>query len=143
MIPRSATRTRRIVGFSGTFVYSDGRWDGDANEDRYLAIDIQDSDIATVDYRAAGDGGRFYLGFQPSEYFEDPDASEPIDVGEEASRFAAWSQHHLGATATAADLRQLLAEVGDEPEEDFAEETVARLLGLLGLPIPDGLPAPK
>jgi hypothetical protein len=38
------------VGFSGTFVYSDGRWNGDATDDRYLAIDIPDSDIATVDY---------------------------------------------------------------------------------------------
>lgn len=130
------------MGFSGTFVFSDGHWNGNTTEDRYLAIDIQDSDIATVDYRADGEGGRFYLGFQPSDYFEDPSASEPIDVGEEASRFAAWAQEHLGATASDADLRPLLAEVGDEPEEDFVEETVARLLGLLGLPIPDGLPAP-
>jgi hypothetical protein len=120
------------MGYFGNFVYSDGRWAAEPAADCYLATDVHDSDIATVDYHAEGAGGRFYLGFQPSDYFEDPGASEPIDVGQEASRFAAWAQDHLGATASAADLRPLLAEVGDEPEEDFVEETVARSSAFLG-----------
>ena len=131
-----------VVGYFGNFVYSDGRWAAETAADCYLAIDIHDSDIATVDYHAGGAGGRFYLGFQPREYFEDPHASEPIDLDDEASRFAAWAQTNLGVEIKASDMRPFLAEIGDEPEDDFVEETVARFLDALGLPRPDELPEP-
>ncbi len=29
----------------------------------------------------------------------------------------------------------------DEPEDDFVEETVDRLLDLVGLPLPEGMPS--
>lgn len=55
------------MGFFGPFVYSEGGWRDEAVGDEYLAIDIHDSDIATVEYRPAPGEGCFYLGFQPRD----------------------------------------------------------------------------
>ena len=128
------------MGLFAKFVYSNGQWGGDATGDQYLAIDIHDSDVATIDYRPATGQGRFYLGFQPRDYFGEPDASAPIDAGEEASLFAGWAEQVLGVEVTAAELRPLLADAGEEdPDDAFVEDTVERLVTLLGLPVPPGL----
>ena len=46
-------------GFFGKLVYSDGAWGDGPGDGAFLAIDIHDSDIATVDFRSAGSAGRF------------------------------------------------------------------------------------
>jgi hypothetical protein len=130
------------VGFFGRFVYSEGQWREDAVGDEYLAIQIHDSDVATVDYRSAARQGRFYLGFQPRDYFEDPAASEPVDIDGEASRLALWAREVLGVSVTPAEIQPLLARAGqEEPDDAFVDETVERLLRLLDLPLPDELEA--
>ncbi|GAA4757523.1 hypothetical protein GCM10023328_46740 [Modestobacter marinus] len=44
------------MGLFGTFADSDGAWTTpDARREPYPVIDVHDSDIATVDYRPAGD----------------------------------------------------------------------------------------
>ena len=55
-------------------------------------ISVHDSDIATVGYRPSECAtGRFYLGFQPRDYFEDPTASDPVDLRAEAECFSVWA----------------------------------------------------
>jgi hypothetical protein len=119
------------MGFFGTFEYGGGS----------LVIDVHDSDFATVDYRSAAGEGRCYLGFQPRDYFEDPTASDDVDLDREAAGLAGWARETLGVEVAATQIRPLLAEAGTvEPADDFVEETVARLLRLLQLPVPDELP---
>ena len=129
------------VGYFGTFIYRDGEWQDRAGGTSELVVDIHDSDIATVDYRPAPPGlGRFYLGYQPRDYFEDPDASRLLDVPAEVDGFLAWAEETLGRAPQSEDVRQLVAEDGDTvPEDDFVEDTVARLIQLLGLPLPAAL----
>jgi hypothetical protein len=119
--------------------YSDGEWragDEDATGE-FLVIDIHDSDIATVDHAPATAAGRFYLGYQPRTYFENPDASEPVDNEAEAASFAAWAREVLGVEVAAADVLPLLAVEGEiDARDDFVEETVSELLKLVGLPVP-------
>ena len=124
-----------------TYVYGDGSWGGDAAAIPSLTIEVQDGDIATVDYRPAPDGlGRFYLGFQPRDFFDDPAESDPVDLAAEAEAFAEWSLLVGAVDVEAKHVRRLLAEAHvDEPEDTFVEETVERLVRLVGLPIPDGL----
>lgn len=129
------------MGFFGRFVYSDGAWRDDPAAEAFLAIDIHDSDIATVDFRPATAAGRFYLGFQPRDYWEDPDASDPVDADSEAAGLSSWAHEVLGVSVPAEQIRPLLAEDGvEEPDDDFVEETVMRLIQLLRLPLPEGLP---
>src|SRR3954470_24732745 len=68
------------MGLLGTFAYSAGRWStGRPTAVPFLLIDVHDSRVATVDYRAAdATGGRFFLGYEPRIYFEEPDASAPL-----------------------------------------------------------------
>jgi hypothetical protein len=130
------------VGFFGKFVYSDGRWSDVASRSTYLSVEVHDSDIATVIYAPAGPSqGRFYLGFQPRDYFEDPSASDPVDRDAEAAGITTWAKRILGAEVEVEAVRPLLAGDGViEPEDDFVEITVERMLTLLNLPIPAGFP---
>jgi hypothetical protein len=129
------------VGYFGTFIYSDGEWRDRADGTPELVVDIHDSDIATVDYRPAPPGlGRFYLGIQPRDYFEDPDASRPVDVPAEVDGFVGWARRTLGRAPHPEDVRDLVAETGGTvPDDDFVEDTAAHLIRLLGLPLPPAL----
>jgi hypothetical protein len=128
------------VGYFGTFIYRDGEWRDRGGDDAELVVDIHDSDIATIDYRPAPPGlGRFYLGVQPRDYFADPDASRPLDVPAEVEGFVGWAERTLGRAPRADDVRELVAEDGAALPDDFVEDTAARLLALLGLPLPPAL----
>jgi hypothetical protein len=129
------------MGFSATWVFADGGWSQAAPASGpYLVVEIHDSDIATVDYAPSDGAGRFHLGFQPRDYFEDPDASERYDLDAEATAFVTWARKVHGADVEVGHIRSLLAEDGEEePDDAFVEETVVRLLKLLGLPLPGDL----
>ena len=128
------------MGFFGKFAYSAGRWStGGPTAVPFLLIDVHDSDVATVDYRAAdASGGRFFLGYEPRIYFEEPDGADPVDVRAEAEGFSRWVRDAEGRDVDPAEVRTLLASpAGTAPEDETVEETVVRLLGLAGLPLPD------
>jgi len=128
------------VGYFGRLAYSDGRWSsGRPTAVPFLLIDVHDSDIATVDYRAAdATGGRFFLGYEPRIYFEEPDAGAPVDTRAEAEGFARWVQDASGTDVDPAEVQRLMASPdGAPPEDDVVEETVERLLTLAGLPLPE------
>jgi hypothetical protein len=132
------------MGFFGTFVYADGVWNQDNDAPptgASLRVDIHDGDFAQIDYWPAETGlGRFYLGYEPAIYFEDPSASRPVDTQAEAEGFSAWVEHVGGPHLAPEVILPLLADPdGAEPEEVFAEDTVVKLLGLAGLPMPDAL----
>jgi hypothetical protein len=105
----------------------------------FLLLDVHDSDIATIDYRAAdATGGRFFLGYEPRVYFEEPDAAAPVDPQAEAEGFARWVREAEGRDVDPADVVQLMASPdGAPPPHDSVEEAVELLLGLAGLPLPD------
>jgi hypothetical protein len=128
------------VGFFGKFAYSAGRWStGAPTAVPFLLIDVHDSDVATVDYRAAdASGGRFFLGYEPRVYFEEPDAAAPVDTATEAEGFTRWVREAAGREVDPADVQGLMASPdGAPPKDDFVEETVERLLELAGLPAPE------
>jgi hypothetical protein len=128
------------VGLFGKFAYSDGRWSTDGpTAVPFLLVDIHDSDVATVDYRAAdASGGRFFLGYEPRFYFDERDAAAPVDTAAEAEGFSRWVREVSGVEVEPADVRRLMASPdGEPPEDDFAEDTVARLMKLAGLPAPE------
>jgi hypothetical protein len=129
------------MGFFGTFTYNAGEWAPAPVGHEWLRVDIHDSDIATIEYSpAAPQRGRFYLGFQPRDYFQDPLASQPVDNDAEASAFVHWAASTLGVRVTDDQVRSLLADAGAEDANDlFVEDTVRRLLALLGLPLPQDL----
>ena len=129
------------MGYFGTFIYRDGEWRDHGGGERELVVDIHDSDIATVDYRPAPPGrGRFYLGYQPRAYFDDPEASKPVDVPAEVDGFLGWAADTLGVTPSAEDVRELVADAdAGPPPDDFVEDSAARLILLLGLPLPPAL----
>ncbi len=122
----------------GKFAYSAGRWSTDGpTAVPFLLVDVHDSNIATVDYRAAdASGGRFFLGYEPRVYFEEPDAGAPVDVDAEAEGFARWLRDAAGREVEPAEVRRLMAAPDGAPPEDVVvEETVTRLLTLAGLPL--------
>ena len=129
------------MGYFGTFIYRAGEWRERADGTPELVVDIHDSDIATVDYRPVPPGlVSFYLGVQPRHYFADPDASRPMDVPAEVDGFVSWASRTLGRAPHPEDVRGLVAENGSTvPDDDFVEDTVARLVQLLGLPLPPAL----
>jgi hypothetical protein len=129
------------MGFSGEFLYGDGGWRDEVPEDEWLSISVHDSDIATVEHRRrSGEEGRFYLGFQPRDYFEDGDASEPVDLDAQAQSFAAWVKEVAGADVGPDRIRALMAsDDEDEKQDTWVEDTVKRLLELAGLPQPPEL----
>lgn len=125
------------MGLFGKFAYSDGRWSrGGPTAVPFLLLDVHDSRIATVDHRRAdAGGGRFFLGYEPRMYFEEPDASPPVDVDAEAEGFAAWAKEATGTDLDPADVRRLLASTsGVPPTDEVVELTVDRLVALAGLP---------
>jgi len=126
---------------NGTFVYGGGAWGGDAADEPSLSIEVQDGDIATVDYSPAPQGlGRFYLGFQPRDFFDDPAESAPVDLAAESEAFAEWALLVGAVDVEAKHVRRLLAEAHvDEPVDTFVEETAQRLVRLVGLAVPEGL----
>lgn len=128
------------MGLFGKFAYSAGRWStGAPTAVPFLLVDVHDSDIATVDYRAAdASGGRFFLGYEPRIYFDEPDAATPIDVAAEAQGFARWVHETTGADVDPAAVADLMAAPdGAPPRDEVVEESVERLLALAGLPLPD------
>ena len=130
------------MGYFGTFIFRDGQWQQrSSGAGPELVVDVHDSDIATIDYRPAPPGlGRFYLGYQPRDFFADPEASQPVDVPAEVDAFVGWAAQTLGRAPEADALRPLVAEDGaGEPEDEVVEDTVVRLLDLLGLPVPQEL----
>ncbi len=129
------------MGLFLTKTFSGGAWtDDDVSEAPSLRIDIHDSDIATVAYSRADGQGLVYLGFQPRDYFEDPGASAPVDIDDQARGLSAWSREATGADVDVAAVRALLAEEGiEDPLDDFVEETVVRLLAVLNIPNPPEL----
>lgn len=125
------------MGLFGKFAYSAGRWStGAPTAVPFLLVDVHDSGIATVDYRAAdASGGRFFLGYEPRIYFDEPDVAPPVDTGAEAEGFAAWARDAEGQVLDPADVRRLMASPdGAPPEDETVEQTVDRLLALAGLP---------
>jgi len=128
------------VGLFGKFAYSAGRWTrGGPTAVPFLLLDVHDSDVATIDYRAAdASGGRFFLGYEPRVYFEEPDAAAPVDTHAEAEGFARWVREAEGRDVDPAEVQRLMAAPdGAPPTDDVVEETVERLLALAGLPLPD------
>ncbi len=128
------------MGYFGKLAYSDGRWStGGPTAVPFLLVDVHDSDIATVDYRAAdASGGRFFLGYEPRIYFEEPDAGAPVDTRAEAEGFARWIRDTAGTDIDPAEVQRLMASPdGAPPGDEVVERTVERLLVLAGLPLPD------
>jgi hypothetical protein len=125
------------VGRFARFAWSDGRWSGGRpTAVPFLLVDVHDSDIATVDYRFAdASGGRFFLGYEPRVYFEEPDAAPPADPDAEAQGFARWAREAADREVDPADVAPLMAVPdGAPPADDTVEETVDRLVELVGLP---------
>jgi hypothetical protein len=130
------------VGLFGKFAYSAGRWSTNGpTAVPFLLVDVHDSGVATVDYRCAdASGGRFFLGYEPRFYFDDPGAGSPVDTAAEAAGFAGWAREATGTEIDPADVLRLMASPeGAPPPADVAvvEETVERLLALARLPAPD------
>ncbi|RBY84983.1 hypothetical protein [Blastococcus sp. TF02A-30] len=125
------------MGLFGKFAYSDGRWStGGPTAVPFLLVDVHDSGIATVDYRLAdASGGRFYLGYEPRVYFDEPEAAPPVDTAAEAEGFARWVREASGREVDPAEARQLMAASdGAPPTDEVVELTVDRLAELAGLP---------
>jgi hypothetical protein len=125
------------VGFFGKFAYSAGRWStGAPTAVPFLLIDVHDSDLATVDYRSAdASGGRFFLGYEPRIYFDEPEAADPVDTAAEAEGFTRWITDAEGPDVDPGDVQRLLAAPdGTPPDDEVVELTVDRLLVLAGLP---------
>ncbi len=132
------------MGFFGEFLYADGSWGAEARAEPFMAIQVDDSAIATIDYAPAADGasGRCFLGFEPRNYYEDPTQSEPVDTSAEARGLAAWARAVTGADVAPRRIKRMLASSkGKDPRDDFVEDTLVRLLRALGLPVPEGLAA--
>ena len=128
------------MGLFGKFAYSAGRWSTEGpTAVPFLLLDIHDSDVATVDYRAAdATGGRFFLGYEPRFYFDEQDSAAPVDTAAEAEGFTRWVLESEGKAVDAAEVQQLMASPeGAPPEDDVVEDTVLRLVALAGLPAPD------
>jgi hypothetical protein len=64
-----------------------------------------------------------------------------VDTDAEAHGFAHWTRLVTGHAIDPRDVTALLAADDEdaEPEDLFVEETVARLLQLAGLPVPEDL----
>lgn len=129
------------MGSFGKYAYSEGRWTTDGpTAVPFLLVDIHDSRIATIDYRAAdASGGRFFLGYEPRFYFDEPDAGHPVDTAAESQGFTAWVKDVTGTDVDPTAVAQFLAPTQDgvAPADENVETTVERLLTLAGLPVPD------
>jgi hypothetical protein len=105
----------------------------------FLLVDVHDSDLATVDYRLAdASGGRFFLGWEPRFYFDEPDSAAAVDTRTEAEGFARWAREATGTALDPDEAQRLMASPGGVPPAgDFVEETVEKLAALAGLPAID------
>lgn len=130
--------------------HSDGQWkESEPVSEPYLYLDVHDGDIATVEYRPAGTAtGRFFLGVEPRHYFEDDSASAPVNREAEAEGFSRWLREVHGRDVDSAAVLALMApdeeaddESDDEDEDASVEDTLDRLLDLIGLPLPEGMPS--
>ena len=126
------------LGNFETSVFASGGWKNGESSDWQLRISVHDSSFAAVDYRLDSVvAGRFYLGFQPRDYFEDPSARDPVDLAVESSRFSRWASIVLGTEVDPSDLLSMMAaEDIAEPADVFVEDTVVRLLDRLRMPLP-------
>ncbi|KTR39681.1 hypothetical protein NS263_09735 [Curtobacterium oceanosedimentum] len=137
------------MGMSATFTFADQRWSVDEEEiadpgahpEPFFSASVHDSDLVTVAYEPGPPaGGLVYLGFQPRDYFDDPDESDDVDLDVQADGLARWAAAVTGSSVAAAAIRPLLAEaVVEDPVDDFAEDTLQKLISLLGLPVPGEL----
>lgn len=130
------------MGYFADLVFAGGAWGAQSRSEPFIALQIEDSDIAVVDYALVppGASGRCYLGFEPRHYYEDSSASQPVDTAAEAWGLAEWARVATGANVNASTIQKLLASPkGKDPDDDFVEDTVARLLPVLGLPLPPDL----
>ena len=128
------------MGLFGKFAYSAARWSrGGPTAVPFLLLDVHDSDIATVDYRFAdASGGRFFLGYEPRIYFEEPDGADPVDTRAEAEGFVRWAKEAADADVETEDVERLMASPeGAPPGDESVELTVEKLLALAGLPLPE------
>ena len=74
------------------------------------------------------------------DYFENPDASAPVDLVAESESFSAWAAAVADVDVPAEELRAFMAvEAVEEPDDTFVEDTVVRLLGRLNIPLPEWL----
>lgn len=130
------------MGYFGVHLHTGGGWREDpAPGAPFLRVEIHDSDLAIVSFWSSGAAGLFYLGFQPSDYFQDPAASRAVDNDTETAAFVTWARDVHGVTVDPGAVRPFLAEAGtrEEPVDVFVEATLARLLQLLRLPLPSEL----
>lgn len=106
-----------------------------------LRVSVHDCDIATIEYQSSGSAtGRFYLGFQPRDYFDDPANHDLVDLTAESEGFSQWAAIVLGKEIAPPEVRAVMAEDDvDEPEDVFVEDTVTRLLTRLDIPLPPRL----
>jgi hypothetical protein len=128
------------VGYSGQLAYSNGSWTvGRPTAVPFLLVDVHDSRVATVDYRAAdASGGRFHLGYEPRFYFEEPGAGTPVDTRAEAEGFVRWAKEAADADVEPGDVEPLMASPeGAPPADESVELTLEKLLALAGLPPPE------
>jgi hypothetical protein len=147
------------MGFSGTYVYSDGTWTAQERGQRpevaepWLMVEVHDSDYTTVTHSPAEPGtGAVRLGRTPGE-----DETSQVDIERAAAGLATWwagLRGSGGEEETAAKRRQIAAylaadpgadepKAGDggeqDPAEAFAELKTTRFLVALDLPVPGGL----
>ena len=125
-------------GGEGHWFWSGGSWHGERTAEPSIELRVFDGDIGILVLRPppADTRGLLYVGADPNEYFSD--GSLPaVDPVAEARGFAAWAREHLGKHVSAAQVEPLLARRGGEAADVFAEETVERLLALVGLAPPD------
>lgn len=129
------------MGRFESYVFENGAWADTATGLTWLGISIHDSSFATVGYSLSADEfGVFYLGYQPRDYFDAPDDHEATNCAAEAAGVSRWASIVLSADVDPARIEALMApESVEEPLDVFVEDTVLRLLTLLGLPKPDDL----
>jgi hypothetical protein len=128
------------MGLFADLSWVDGKWTAAHLPGKTeLTISIHDSDIATVTFAPADQAkGLFYLGVEPATYFEDPAASALVDHSAEATAFAVWARRATGRAIDPTEVTALMATPGRiDTEDDFVEDTVQRLLALIGLEMPD------
>lgn len=129
------------MGRFESYVFENGAWGDTATGITWLGIRIHDSSIATIGYSlSADDFGSFYLGFQPRDYFEEPDDHEAVDCAAQAAGLSRWASTALAVEVDPARIEALMAtESVDEPLHVFVEDTVVELLQVLTLSLPADL----